>query len=47
LLRTDVPLRESLDDLRWRGVPRGAFEACVADLGAPHLLRRVPRWAPD
>jgi 5'-3' exonuclease len=45
LLRTDVPLRENLVDLRWRGVPRDAFEACVADLGAPHLLRRVPRWA--
>jgi len=47
LLRTDVPLRESLDDLRWRGVPRDAFETCVTDLGAPHLLRRVPRWASE
>ncbi len=47
LLRTNVPLGESLDDLRWRGVPRRAFETCVASLGATHLLRRVPRWAPD
>jgi 5'-3' exonuclease len=47
LLRTDVPLRESLDDLRWHGVSRKAFETCVASLGAAHLQRRVPRWAPD
>ena len=47
LLRNDVPLRENLDGLRWRGVRRDAFDACVADLGAPHLLRRVPRWASD
>ena len=44
-LRFDAPVRESLDDLRWRGVPRRRFEALVAELGAPHLMSRVPRWA--
>jgi 5'-3' exonuclease len=44
-LRTDVPLTQSLDDLRWRGVPRDRFEPMVEELGAPHLLGVVPRWA--
>ncbi len=44
-LRVDVPLKESLEDLRWKGVPRAPFEAMVARLGADHLLSRVPRWA--
>lgn len=44
-LRIDVPLAERLGDLQWRGVPRAAFEAVAADLGAAHLLGRVPRWA--
>jgi 5'-3' exonuclease len=43
-LRTDVPLAESLEDLRWKGVPREQFEATVAELNAPHLLGLVPRW---
>ena len=46
-LRLDVPLAESLDDLAWRGVPRAPFEAAAARLGAPQLLERVPRWAPQ
>ena len=29
----DVPLAESIDDLRWRGVPRDAFEALQQRLG--------------
>jgi 5'-3' exonuclease len=44
-LRMDVPLTESLDDLRWRGVPHDRFEPMVEALGAPHLLGLVPRWA--
>lgn len=44
-LRTDAPVTETLDELRWRGVPRPAFEALVARLGARHLFGRVPRWA--
>jgi 5'-3' exonuclease len=46
-LRLDVPLSEDLDDLRWRGAPRRAFERCASQLGAAHLLQRVPRWSPD
>ncbi len=45
-LRTDVPLAESVDDLRWPGANRAAFEALCARLGDPGLLRLVPRWAP-
>jgi 5'-3' exonuclease len=48
-LVSDVPLPESLDDLRWRGIPRGSFENWCADLGALALLgpleARAARWA--
>lgn len=45
-LVTDVPLRESLEDLRWRGIPRGRFEPWCAEVGAPALLApRRARWA--
>jgi len=30
----DVPLPESLEDLRWRGIPRARFEAWCDELGA-------------
>jgi 5'-3' exonuclease len=47
----DVPLGESLDDLRWGGAPRDRFEAWCQSLGATTLLAagsagRV-RWAPQ
>jgi 5'-3' exonuclease len=45
----DVPLPESLEDLRWRGIPRDRFGAWCADLGASSLLgpleSRSARWA--
>jgi 5'-3' exonuclease len=45
----DVPLPESLEDLRWRGIPRDRFEAWCAELGARALLApleaRPARWA--
>ena len=44
MLRRDVPLPESLDDLRWRGARRGAFEALCKDLGTPDLLARPHHW---
>ncbi|MBA3778766.1 MAG: flap endonuclease [Chloroflexi bacterium] len=44
-LRTDAPISESLEDLRWGGVPRASFERVVEELGAPHLVGLVPRWA--
>jgi 5'-3' exonuclease len=42
-LRRDVPLTESLEDLRWHGAHRAAFEAMCADLGATDLLARPHR----
>ena len=48
-LVTEVPLAEALEDLRWPGIPRAAFEAWCADLGAADLLARLrarpARWA--
>jgi len=40
LVRT-VPLRESIDDLRWRGVPREAFDAWCRAVDAPDDLVRL------
>jgi 5'-3' exonuclease len=40
-LRTDVPLPESLDDIRWRG-PTPAFEALVSEWDVPRLRDRLP-----
>ncbi|GAC1345818.1 MAG: hypothetical protein NVSMB23_22490 [Myxococcales bacterium] len=45
LLRRDVPLPQSLDDLRFRGVPREAFTRWCERLDARKLLGRVERWA--
>jgi 5'-3' exonuclease len=43
-LRTDVPLSEGLEDLRWRGGRRKALEALCLELGEADLLARVPLW---
>jgi 5'-3' exonuclease len=43
-LRTDVPMAETLDDLRWDGAPREAFVALCRELGADDLLGRPHRW---
>ena len=45
LLVTDVPLPETLEDLRWRGAPRAAFAAMAERLGQPELVERVHHWA--
>ena len=46
-LVTDVPLAESIDDLAFRGVPREAFAAWSAKVGAREGLEgRITRWAP-
>jgi 5'-3' exonuclease len=37
-LRTDVPLKENLDDLKWEGVRDDKMEALAQELGAPRLL---------
>jgi 5'-3' exonuclease len=41
----DVPLAESLEDLRWRGVPRARFEKWCEELGATTVRGMVRRWA--
>lgn len=44
-LRTDAPLPESLDDLRWRGAPREVFQAFCAAQGFTRLAERPHQWA--
>lgn len=39
-LRTDVPIEESLDELRWKGPDRPALEALCEELGERALLDR-------
>jgi len=41
-LRTDVPLGESLDDLKWTGPRRDDLEALCREIGAEDVLGRVP-----
>jgi 5'-3' exonuclease len=40
-LRTDVPIDESLDDLRWTGPDRPTLEALCEELGERTLLDRI------
>lgn len=40
ILRTDVPLAEELEDLRWRGVVMDEFEPLCRELGFESLLER-------
>ncbi len=45
-LVTDVPLTESLEDLRFRGVPRAPFAAWCTKVGAREgFAERIARWA--
>ena len=44
-LRLDVPLSESLDQLRWLGVPRHDYESMCAELGLSALRGLPRRWA--
>jgi 5'-3' exonuclease len=43
-LRTDVPLEETLDDLRWRGARRGLLEALCVEIGEDEVGPRMPLW---
>jgi 5'-3' exonuclease len=45
-LRLDVPMKETVADLEWRGA-RPEFRDTAARLGFPDLCDRVPRWAAD
>jgi 5'-3' exonuclease len=40
-LRTDAPISESLDDLRWRGPNRVELETLCEELGERQLLSRI------
>jgi len=44
-LRTDAPLFEDVEDLRWRG-PTAGFEAMAARMGADRLVERARKAAP-
>jgi 5'-3' exonuclease len=41
-LRTDVPLDEGLDDLKWTGPRQDDLEALCREIGAEEILHRVP-----
>ena len=43
-LRLDVPLSEDLDQLRWRGVPKQAFQSLCDELGFARLREQPIRW---
>ncbi|HEX8538383.1 MAG TPA: 5'-3' exonuclease H3TH domain-containing protein, partial [Cystobacter sp.] len=43
---TDAPLRESLEDLAWAGVPRERYLAWCDAMGLTTLRSRPQRWAP-
>jgi len=43
-LREDVPLDESLDELRWLGAGREELASLCEEIGAPAVLERVGRW---
>lgn len=42
-LRTDVPIAEELDDLRWRGARRELVELC-REIDDMDLVSRIDRW---
>jgi 5'-3' exonuclease len=44
ILRTDVPLTETLPELEWRGADRQALEAVAKEIGATGALERVSAW---
>ena len=46
-LRTDVPLEEGLEDLRWRGARRLALEGICQDLGEQEAAARMPLFRED
>ena len=43
-LRTDAPLPETLEDLRWRGARREELTALCAEIGETDLPTRIGRW---
>jgi 5'-3' exonuclease len=43
-LREDVPLTETIDDLRWQGARRDDLAAFCATIGEEELIGRIERW---
>jgi 5'-3' exonuclease len=43
-LRTDVPLAEGIEDLRWRGALRPALTRLCHEIGDERFIERVHRW---
>ena len=46
-LATDVPLAETLDDLKWRGAHRNAFSDWCERVGLPTLATVPQRWCDE
>jgi 5'-3' exonuclease len=44
ILRTDVPLPDSLEHLEWKGARREAMEELTDRIGEKEILERIPRW---
>jgi 5'-3' exonuclease len=44
-LRRDVPITQTFEDLRWRGVPRDRWLALCDEWGLGRLRERPHRWA--
>lgn len=43
ILRTDVPLTESLDDIEWKGARRAELEALCSEVG-DEIPSRITKW---
>jgi 5'-3' exonuclease len=43
-LRTDVPLVEGIEDLRWRGALRSELTTLCREMGDQRFIERVHRW---
>jgi 5'-3' exonuclease len=43
-LRRDVPLRESIDDLEWKGADRAALTAFCTSIGDVGYVERMQHW---
>ena len=46
-LRTDAPLTETLDDLRWQGARLRELKDLCLELGNDDIIGRVPLWRDD
>ena len=44
VLRTDLPIRQTVADLEWHGASRAAIDAVVARLGDPTAVEWISRW---